>query len=626
MGMTPRIASGPRLGSIPIPERSPSLADAAGSVVNAIGNAREADRQADRREAQIAHDLAIREQADRRSTQISQGIVALETGRVAFERQREQLRSKTDLTGYRGEAEKAWGDWSASFLAELPADAEVRQHFTAPLARMGATYQTDDDKWLAGQKAGLDAAALDEMAKGHAVTAMGAYRDDAAMGGRRKTFVEFLNTKGLTPDRYRKVIDTYDLAVGRAVVDGAENAGDVATMRALAGDVELMKRMGGADYADNVLQRATAREKAAALAAKAAVTAAQEKATDEIDRIEAVISEGGTVSQREIDSALAVGKAAGVDADRLVKLNGASMTQSVNRSFGPAGDPDGSKTRAELMRLNGVAAQRALTSEESMLHQRLTTLQGKRRADDADLLKPLANKSPQGDLSVLAEIRKRPRADRFEVAEQIRPGLGYIGLLDGATQQAAVEGFYDLKANPDLIKTKGKSGGLTDQSKTAMRAHLGIIAGQMPEAAVEGYRGVANAIYVKMQKDAGQSGWDAALYRHAINKAMGARRGGDGVWRGGLGLVSNRHVWLPDWGSAREIERLIARNPFANATYDGARPVEKADVMANFTPVLDDGGGPGEAAYYIFLNAAGQALKRKGTRETYRLLIAPGAR
>lgn len=625
MALTTTFARGPQIGRIPLPERGPSLAQAAGTVVDALATANARDRQVAQREAQIAHDIAMREQADRRSTQISQGIVAMEAGRVDFERQRDELRQSGDLTGYRAASDKAWGEWSAQFLAGLPEDAEVRRHFTAPLARMGATYQRDDDGWLIDQKAALDADALGAMANSHALAAMGGYRDASAIESRRTTFTEFLDTKRLDPKRRAVAIDAYEKAVRRGVIDGAQNAGDIASMRAFAGDPSFMAPL-GQDYADNVLDRATATEKAAAAAQKAAVEAAREKALDEIDRIEAVIGEGGTVSQKEIDSAMAVGKAAGVDADRLVKLNGASMTQGVNRAFGPAADPDGSKTRAELLRLNAAARERGLSSEEGMLHQRLTTLQGKRRADDAALLKPLANKNAAGDLTVLAEIGKRPRADRFEVAEQIRPGLGYIGLLGRDAQADALEGHYDLRANPDLIKSKGKNGGLVDPTKAAIRAHLGATVGSMPESAVEAYRATANALYVKYQKDMGGSGWDPQLYTRSLNIAMGAKKGADGIWRGGMGLVGNRHVWLPDWASARDVTAMIARNPFANATYDGTRAVAKADVMAHFTPVLDEGGGRGEAAYYIFINAAGQALKRKGSREPYRFMIAPAAR
>ncbi|MCP3730441.1 hypothetical protein M9978_08365 [Sphingomonas sp. MG17] len=625
MALTPQLAQGPRLGSIPLPERGPSIAEAAATIPQALANANARDRQVDAREAQIAHEIALREQADRRSTQVSQGIVAMEEGRVAFERRRDDLRKTGDLTGYRGEADKAWGEWSAEFLAALPADPEVRQHFTAPLARMGATFARDDDAWLGGQKAGLDAQALTQLANSHAVAAMGGYKDAAAIEERRKTFVEFLDTKRLDPNRRALALDAYEKAVRSSVIDGAENAGDVAAMRAFGADASFITVL-GKDYADTVNDRAGAVERAQAVQARAAAAAAEEKAGEAMAALSQTIEIGGTVAQKDAEAAIAAARAAKVPEDRIIAFQGKLATQSINKAFGPAADPDGSRTRAELMSLNRTAQQRELTSDESIRHQRLTALQGKRRADDAALLKPMANKTAQGDLTVLGELRGRSRDERFAVAEEVRPGLGYIGLLDGATRQAALEGYYDLKANPDLIKTKGKNGGLTDPTKAAFRAHLGVTAGQMPESAVESYRGVANAIYAKLQKDGGQSGWDARLYAHAVNKAMGARKGDDGVWRGGIGLVGNRHVWLPDWGSARDVEAMIARNPFANATYDGTRAVDKRDVMANFTPVLDAGGGPGEPAYYVFINAAGQELKRKGTRESYRFMLVPGAR
>lgn len=624
MALTPRLAQGPRLGSIPLPERGPSIAEGVGAVVDAVANAQELDRQATQREEQVAHELALREQADRRSTQISQGIVAWEEWRVAFERQRETLREAPDLTSYREEADKAWRASSEEFLASLPPDEEVRRHFTAPLARMGATYARADDEWLGNQKAALDARALTDMANGHAIEAMNGYRKADEIAARRATFLEFLATKRLDPRRQALAVDAYERAIRGAVLDGAENAGDTATLDALAADVDFMAPL-GKDATDGARDRSAALKRAQAAAAEAEVAAKRESAQDSLDTVEATIAVGGIVAQKDADAAIAAARAAGVEESKIIKVQGVLKTQAVNREFGPQADPDGSKTRARLMQLNNLG--RPLTSEEKMDYDRLLAIQGKRRESDAALLKPMAGKSPAGDLQVFGELDKRTRDERFAVAEEVRPGMGYFGLLSGATRQAAVEGYYDLKANADLIRVKpGKQGGMTDPTKDAIRAHLGIVADQMPEAALEGYRGVANAIYVKLQKDAGSRGWDPALYRHAINKAMGARKGADGQWRGGMGLVQNRHVWLPDWASAREVENQIARNPFAMATYDGTRPAAKADILKNFTPVLDEGGGPGEPVYYRFVDAAGKELTRKGTRERYRMMIAPGAR
>lgn len=624
MALTPRLAQGPRLGSIPLPERGPSIAEGLGAVVDAVGNARELDRQAARREEQLQYEAAMAEQAERRSTQISQGIVAMEEGRVAFERARDERRKTANLTSYREDAGKAWDAWSAEFLAGLPADEEVRRHFTAPLARMGATYARGDDEWLGNQKAGLDAQALTDMANSHAVEAMNGYRKTDEIAARRATFMEFLATKALDPTRRALVVEAYERSVRSAVLDGAENAGDTATLDALAGDAGFMSLL-GKDATDAARDRSAALKRAQAAAAEAAAEAAREKAQEGLDTVEAVIETGGVVAQKDVDAAIANARAAGVDQSKIVKAAGAVATQAVNRQYGPQADPDGSKTRARLMQLNN--AGRPLTSEENMEYQRLQAIQGKRRESDAALLKPMAGKSPAGDLQVFGELDKRRRDDRFAVAEEVRPGMGYFGLLSGPTRQAAVEGYYDLKANPDLIKVKpGKQGGMVDPTKEAMRAHLGIVAAQMPESAVEGYRTVANAIYVKLQKDAGASGWNPERYRFAINKAMGATRGADGQWRGGMGLVQNRHVWLPDWASAREVENQIARNPFAMATYDGTRPAAKADILKHFTPILDEGGGPGEPAFYRFVDAAGKELTKKGTRDRYRMMIAPGAR
>lgn len=623
MALTPRLAQGPRLATIPLPERGPSIAEGLGAVVDAVANARTMDRQADEREAQVAHEIALREQARQRSTQISQGIIAMEQGRVAFERQRDELRKNPDLTKYRGEAEQAWSAWSAEFLAGLPADEEVRQHFTAPLARMGATYQRADDAWLGQQQGALDAEALTSMANNHAVEAMNGYRKADEIAARRATFMELLATKGLDPKRYAAAVNLYEQQVRGAVLDGAENAGDTATLDALASDVDFMSVLGG-DATDRTRDRSAAVKRAQAAAAEAAAAAQRETAQDALETVEATIETGGVVAQKDIDAAIATARAAGVEEAKIIKAQGVAATQAVNRQFGPQADPDGSKTRARLMELNNVG--RPLTSEENMQYQRLQAIQGKRRESDAALLKPMAGKSPAGDLQVFGELDKRRRDDRFAVAEEVRPGMGYFGLLSGATRQAAVEGYYDLKANPDLIKVKaGKQGGMTDPTKDAIRAHLGIVAGQMPESAVEGYRGVANAIYVKLQKDAGSSGWDPALYRHAINKAMGARKGSDGQWRGGMGLVQNRHVWLPDWASAREVEAFFARQSFASATYDGKRKAAKGDVEKHFTPVLERGGAAGEQAVYSFVNAAGQELKHADGR-TYEVAMQPQGR
>lgn len=628
MGLSPRLASGPRLGTIPLPERRPSIAEGAGAIVDALSNARERDRQVARREEEIAHEIAMRDQREAENLSIATNAARLANDQVSLGEHIEQLRSSAapGAVGHDKAVKQLVDEWADGFWAEVGPSERVRTHFITPTAELTANIQQKELAWARQQSAKAQGEGVQALIDAGARAVMAAPNDAETFNAQVKASDAVIDGMVADPDRKAAVRKLRDQQLRSALFDGHENTGNFAAMRRLAGDARFMSPF-DKDYTDNVLDRATGVEKAQRVAAEAAAADAEEKAKNALDALDETIAQGGVVSQKDAAAAIATARGAKVPEEHIIAFQGKLATQSVNRQFGPAADPDGSKGRAQLMQLNRTAAQRPLTSDENMLHERLTAVQGKRRSDDAALLKPMANKTAAGDLAVLAELQGRSRDERFAVAEEIRPGLGFVGLLDGATRQAALEGFYDLKANPDLLKVKrGQQGGMTDPTKAAFRAHLGATAGQIPESAVEAYRGVANAIYAKVQKDAGQSGWDPALYAHAANKAMGARRGGDGVWRGGLGLVQNRHVWLPDWASARELEAFFAREPFTQATYDGKRPAAKADVLANFTPILEQGGSAGEAAVYSFVNAAGQELKRKDNGQSYRLVLHPGAR
>ena len=75
--------------------------------------------------------------------------------------------------------------------------------------------------------------------------------------------------------------------------------------------------------------------------------------------------------------------------------------------------------------------------------------------------------------------------------------------------------------------------------------------------------------------------------------------------------MGGRSIELPAGWTAGEFDTRLSRYDFANARYGDGKPASKADILANYQPMVefeDDAG----TVHYRFENARGRALTNPG--------------
>jgi hypothetical protein len=611
------VAGGPQISGIPVPGVDRGALGDLAQTGEALLRSKQADRETEEQAREIE-----RKQAE--ATEAANGQVANLRAVGEARRRVEELRTDGALTlEERDRAVSAIGEQLRSDMLAAYGSPRVRERFMPDVERDVQQLAIEQDAWTRGQRAKIQGAAADELG-GASAAAVRAAPTPATFERERERRRAYLESQDLTPAERVAFESALDGQALSAMVLGLTDKGAYEDARAMARSGGFAALL-GPERAESYLNRIDAEERAQLAAAKAEQAAASKAAEEAADAVIATIDEGGIVSDRDIGTAVAAAQAAGVDPAKIVRLQGAYADQAVNKAFGPAADPDGRKVRAEISRLNGLAAERALSSEENMTYQRLLKIQGMRHQSDADGLRPMFGKSVAGDLQVLGELDKRPVGDRFATANQVRPGLGYYALLSGTNRQLAVEGAWEVRADPDLTKAEGPNKGKRIVVPEEFRKFLGPLAsfGFMGGASLGGRTDVAEAVYAKLLKENGKRGWDQALFERAANIAMGAEQRG-GVWYGGIGTVNDKRVELPDWGTARQIETMIARDAYGDARYRDGRAARKEDVLRNFTPILVSGGARGEAAAYVLVDASGAELQHKdGGRYVLRLRQRP---
>lgn len=621
MAIEPTIASAPRLAPIPILGKSMAAIDGATTLVDAIGNAALSGQQTQRKVEQIDFETQQRARQQAEATEASAGQVSM---LQAFGAARQTLQdSRNDPAATLDDHVRLTAETAATVrqqaLAAFPSE-RVRQHFAPQIEQDVQSLVAGEDGWRRGQEAKMQGDAGDAVMNAGTASIFSS-PTPATFEAEHRRIMTFMDALPMNPVTRAKVVREVDAKTLRALSDGLIAKGDYAGARTLAG-TQQFGAIFGAEGVKLTMAQADQGEAAAAAAARAQAAAVKKAADDALDAQAAIIDEGGIVPDATLRSVAAQAQAAGVDPAKIVHFQGLAVTQALNRQFGAAADPDGSKTRAALSELTHIAQSRPLTSDENVRYDRLLKLTGTRRVSDAEALKPLFGKTVAGDVQGLQQLDQLPQADRFDVAERIKPGLAYVQLLSGHDRNDAVQGQFDLRANPDLIKVPGH-GGKVDRFTPEFRTHLGAMAFEMSDSAIKGYQQAAEGIYATYLKNEGRTGWQPDLFIRAANVAMGARRGTDGRWYGGLGQVNGQHVMLPDWGTADALTTALSRADFGRARYADGTTADKADILAHYAPVLVSGGDGRQPADYMFRSPSGKFLKADNGSD-FKLTARPG--
>lgn len=343
---------------------------------------------------------------------------------------------------------------------------------------------------------------------------------------------------------------------------------------------------------------------AARIESERAQSRAREDARDSLQAMETTSAAGAVPAGKDIARLRSNITEAGGDASDLARVAVLEAESSVARYY-----PQG--TASQKMSRDADALRAKLVTGRASDHEKMALNYLDKRIDKATSEEAkqgksyLANGVP-GRMQALSELSATDPKARFEVAEKIEKGLGYLAMVTEPVQAGALRGMEDLKANAKLIDDKKASAAFTAATRTAQ---LGL-----SEEALQGHMQVANALYVDWTKQAGASEaeFNPTLYQRAVRMAFGGVQQ-DGKWVGGLGLYRGRSVVLPDNYSDDQFDRTIARLTFADAVYSDGSKATKADVIANYAPVYVGDNSAGKPVY-VFRNRARQELKMKDGR------------
>lgn len=240
----------------------------------------------------------------------------------------------------------------------------------------------------------------------------------------------------------------------------------------------------------------------------------------------------------------------------------------------------------------------------------LRDLRDRKMKEQAAEFAPMLRQGPQGKMSVLQSLDAYDREAKFEIANQAEAGLGYVALLGPALRPMAVEGREVRKQQPDLAP-KAQIGPQMRRATGRVGRKLGSEYGPVMETASD--------IYAAWAAQNGEEKFNSARFDEILSGVLGASRGQDGAWRGGLGSYRGEKVLLPSHLTNAEFASTIARSPFANARYGNGKPADKSFIVNSMVPEMVDELDGGRTVYRFVDNAGGTLRNEKGGE--YRLII-----
>jgi hypothetical protein len=366
---------------------------------------------------------------------------------------------------------------------------------------------------------------------------------------------------------------------------------------------------------DNVLdkkqidyvERAAATEiKAQAVEIAQAASEARTAWKNERELVEARIERGEAISPKELQQLQVTGRTIGIPEADLVRLGTEVEDNAVLRAFNAANDPDGQRSAATVAGIDDRIRSGTAKPEDYRLRDKLAGFADARATDIGKQLKEMAGQGVPGQIAALDAVDKLPPQSRFRAAGELGDNLGYVALIKPHVRKAALSGMADISANKDLVDAEA--------FKARYRAATKSVGLGTSEAALEGRMQVAIGYYAHYAKAKGlkPETVDPDIFDAALRVAFGGERRND-QWQGGVGRVRGRTIVLPDGHTAQRFDQRMSRLTFADAVYRDGRPVRKADILNNYTPVIAGNTAEGHARYH-FVDENGDVLKMKDGR------------
>lgn len=569
----------------------------------AIMGAAKDDAQVREEVAASQHRVALEEQRRRRSAQVAEGASRWAEVQAGVAADLDGLRksSAPGAVGYQEQADAAITARLTAFHQSLPDDAEVRQRFEPLIAQFGATTRLGEQRWAILSKAKFEGQNIDtwSVATGNAIISDPQPAKLQAAFTATDMLIDALDVPG-TEKAALKAGKKSGFA--RNFLDGRLAQGDGAGVRALLDSGQFDTLIDPAVKV-NYRQRAENAVAASAREVELAQARQQEEARDGIRTIEAKIGAGITPDAAEVRAVQAAAKAAGLDAAELVKLDALDVKIGVNRSYGPLIGTEGGAERIRRDRnaLDEKIASGKATEHDQIMRAQLDALVEQADKKEADALRDLAGKGPQGKLAAL-DMLTGSAEGRYDKAEKIAPGLGPIALLRPIARKLAVEGG-EIRAG------RGDDFGKEADVRRMLNEMLGPVANEVGN--FKPIMTTAWDIMVSRRVTHGGAGLDRDDLWQGVKLATGGSIRPDGKVQGGLGKVRGKPVIMPDWMTEPEFDRAISRLDFSNAVYANNAPVEKDDVLARYRPSYFGEDAQGRVLYH-FIDPAGGVLADKG--------------
>jgi hypothetical protein len=592
-----RIAPGPRLSPIPIPQQRVSMLEGASDLIEAAQGVDRLRRDTDERiaasEARIEERRRDEEDASL-SAQQGAAFAAMQS-RITLET--EKLRSQ-GVDGFEDKVQQLVDTELRQFDAGFGTNQRVRQRFMPNMGDLSGRAASSAGLWAIGERAKLGAAQVDGMVKeqGNALSLSpddGSYT--ASIGLLRAT----LKGQKLSDSQYQTAFRAGVEQLTGSYVDGLLAKGEMAKAKALLDAGFFNDKL---PDVDRVRARITNAEEAAARQVELAQSRARQAVNDEASALQKKVAAGIVPTSAEIAAVRQRAQAVGLKPDDLIDIALLEQRVAINRTY------QGQDISVLLHDRDALSAKMAAgkaSESEQVTVKQLGDLIDTREKETAARYKSLLGQGAAGRAQIVNELQRLPAADRFRQAERIEGGLGFVaGLPTADARAAAINGRQERKNNPALAPAK--------EVDAAFRSTMGTATLGIQGSALNGIRDLAADLYAHAHRQAGGGDeFNPGLYRNSLNIALGRTRRGDGTPQGGIGAYGGKQVILPDNKTQDEFSRDIARAPYDGATYDGRTPFQKADLGRRYFPVYLGENEKGQARYRI-VSAGGHELQRQG--------------
>lgn len=605
MAIEPRIADGPRISGIPIPDpraAQSGFGEGLGEFAETMAAADRQTRQVDEQIAASQHRIALREQEEQDASLTADRAAEFARMQARVAVRTEELRQEAGRGGQGHEpAIRQYVDEELrNFNAGFANNDRVRQRFIPNMAEFGARTESRETLWVMDERAKSQAQDLDELY----TTSANALQLDptpenytSGLSLIRTTLDGMGMSESQSNAAWKKIVGGYT----ETLIDGMFQRGEHDNVKALAESGFFNDKL-DPETLDRTRNRVGIEEKAAVIEAEQAASRARQAVQDQADLLAAKVKAGINPEAAEVASVRNAAVAAGLKPDDVFNLSLMEAKMTWNRTYGSMPMLDKLRTQSALQ--GKIAAGNASETEQA-LTAHLNDMIDAEQDREAERFKGLLGQGIQGRVAITAQLQQLPPAARFQQAEKVEAGLGFIANLptDNLRQRALV-GRDERKADKTLVPDKA-----LDENFRKMVGRSGRFFGGPTMA---GLREVAADIYAYHAAQKGFDDFNPVWYREALNAAMGQQRRVDGSLQGGIGAWRTQPVMLPDNKTQEEFEQILARSPFGDARSASGAAVDKDYILKRLAPVYAGETEDGRTMYRFVDESGAQLLHKDG--------------